>query len=363
MTPLTYQINYNQQNQGTSNIATGSFTMYLIDKPLPGDLIRFYSPDDISDSEEIFRVTNARYMRTSKEKLKLFEIEFETAPLKLRTLEEIRVNRIWCWDSALFKFLNEEECNANETIKENINNLVDELNKYYDEINGWYGICSESNTEINCAEKQTTRPLVFLNTIIKRLKKAFDYLDIKPIFGIGTAKISLDWMKQTDHWDTFTCLSFNPTSNSGELFNVTRILNGDCPACPPEITQEIECHRDLLRIVKEIFNLLLPLMDEKLLKNKKCDRYCCDSMDPNYLLSCLPFNENLNKPNLIGNSTNGNEMHTEDEKFNDIFWDIEGPNAGRNAKKFCDQYLNAPCVPLYISWKDGAFWPEGGITG
>ena len=44
MTPLTYQIGYDGQMQGTTNKSTGSFSMYLISDPLPGDMIRFYSP-------------------------------------------------------------------------------------------------------------------------------------------------------------------------------------------------------------------------------------------------------------------------------------------------------------------------------
>jgi hypothetical protein len=368
MTPLTYQIQYNQNNQGTSNVATGSFTMYLIDKPLPGDLIRFYSPDSITDNEEIFRVTNARYMRTSKEKLKLFEIEFETAPLLLSSLEELRVNKIWCWDSATFKFLDEEQCNANEIIKDELPNLIDELNKYYDEINGWYGLCPDENGEINCDDKNTTRPLVFLNTIIKRIKKNYDWLDIKPIYGIGTAKIGIDWILKEDYWDTFTCLSFTPEANAGEIFNLTRILNGECTNCPDSLIRELECHRGLLKVVQDIIEMLKPLMTEEMIKDTTCDRYCCDATDPNYIISCLPPNEDLQPNDEILNpeetSGSGSSDYGQTSPgFNDVIWDIDGPNADRNALKFCDQYVNAVCVPLYISWKDGAFWPEGGITG
>jgi hypothetical protein len=51
------------------------------------------------------------------------------------------------------------------------------------------------------------------------------------------------------------------------------------------------------------------------------------------------------------------------ENFDNLFWDYQGPNAGATAKTFCEQYENAQCIPLYISWKGGAVWPTGKSTG
>jgi hypothetical protein len=347
MTPLTYQIGYNPQYQGTSNVGTGSFSMYLIDKPLPGDLFKFYSDQDQTDAEEIFRITNVRYMRTAKNKLKLYQLDFETAPILLSTLDHVRINLILCWDTESFKFLDEEQCHAMEEIQEKRDELVDEINKYYDELHGWYGRCfvrDEQGNDVGkiCSPDHYIRPLVFLNTIIKRLKYKFDALDIKPIYGIGTARISLNWMlRPGDYWDTFTCLSFQPDANGGEIFNVTRILDGACEACPQELIDEIECYRHLIELVRELLELLAPLMTEEELNDDTCDRNCCDATDPNYIYQCLI---------------------TDKEHFNDLFWDYQGSDADANAPEFCMQYENAACIPLYISWKDGAQWPDGGIT-
>jgi hypothetical protein len=286
-------------------------------------------------------------MRTSKNKLKLYQLDFETAPILLSTLDHVRINLILCWDTEGFTFLTEDQCQAMEEIQENRDKLIDEINKYYDEQHGWYGRCLiDSNNdgilEKVCAPEGYIRPLVFLNTIIKRLKYKFDGMNIKPIYGIGTAKISLNWIiRPGDYWDTFTCLSFQPDANGGEIFNVTRILDGACSDCPQELIDEIECYRDLLRLVKELVNLMLPLLTEEEINDDSCDRNCCDATDPNYIVKCLVNNQ---------------------ENFEEFFWDYEGDNAGINAPDFCAKYENATCVPLYIAWKDGVHWPDGGIT-
>jgi len=409
-TPITYQIGQNPQAQGTSNVATGSFSLYLLEQPLPGDLFRFYPHGGVTDRTEIFRVTNVRYMRTAKNKLDLYEIDFETAPIYVQTLEHVRINEIWCWDTENFRFLNEEECQAWKDIVDCKDKIIECLNKWYDEKHGWYGFCpgdgdkivypddsccgsgsgsasgsssgsgstsgsgsssgsgstsgsGSSSGYLECSARTDTRPLVFLNTILKRIKKIYPDLDIKPIYGIGTAKIPIKWglpylpvydsidpdtpvrWVQQDYWDTFTCLSFQPDANAGELFNMTKILNGECPDCPTELIDEIFCHKELLRLLQKLLTLLYPLFTEEQLNDKSCDRRCCDATDPNYIVSCL-------REGNIG----------VDSGFN-LFWDAEGPSAEDRGVKFCDQYANAACIPLYISWKDGAIWPNGHSIG
>ncbi len=363
MTPVTYTIGYDQSQQGTSNVGTGSFSMYLLDKPLPGDLFKFYTGGDIddpsthaTDTTEIFRITEIRYMRTTKNKLNLYQLDFETAPIYVETMEHVRINQIMCWDTENFQFLDETQCNAMEAIQDRRDELIDELNDYYDDINGWYGKClvnpGSSDQGQVCSTGDgmggpgTTRPLVYVNTIIKRLKRIFEAIDTKPIFGIGTAKIPIEWAMPPngDYWDTFTCLSFHPDANAGELFNVTQILAGRCQECSQEFIDEIECHRGLLLLVQELVLLLEPLMTEEQLKDRTCDRNCCDSTDVNYLVRCA-------------STSTASEYG-----FEDFFWDYDGNAAGDNAKNYCEQYENAVCVPLYITWKDGAHWPSGGVT-
>ena len=77
------------------------------------------------------------------------------------------------------------------------------------------------------------------------------------------------------------------------------------------------------------------------LSDDTCDRNCCDATDPNYIYNCLI---------------------TDKENFNELFWDYQGSDAEANAPEFCMKYENAACIPLYISWKGGAHWPDGGIT-
>lgn len=408
MTPLTYQIGYDQQRQGTSNTASGSFSIYLLEKPLPGDLFRFYPFEGATDRTEIFRVTNVRYIRSSKNRLDLYQIDFETAPILVETLEHVRLNEIYCWDTERHMFLTEGPCNMMGCISDCRDKLINLINNWYDEQNGWYGLCLENSEYIvdwnnicidpndsecpsaiisdppgwppgpgwpgwpdgptvpnpgpiptperNCSEGSSTKPLVFLNTILKRLKKIFGSLDIQPIWGIGTAEIPIEWiipyyeiagpngpeLMQRDYWDTFTCLSFQPNASSGELFNLTQILEGNCTDCPPELIQEIECHRELYTLVMALVLLLKPLLTEEQLKDKTCDRKCCNQFNPEFVARCI-------------NEATGNVPD-----YTDLFWDADGSNAGNNAKSYCDQYENAQCIPLYITWRDGAIWPDGG---
>jgi len=421
MTPLTYQLGYDPQKQGTSNTASGSFSIYLLEQPLPGDMFRFYPYGDATDRTEIFRVTNVRYMRTSKGKLDLYQIDFETAPFKVDTLEHVRINEIWCWDTERHVFNDETQCSQMECIIHCRDKLVDYINEWYDEQNGWYGLCKEgSGSDIdwanlcmpgtpevapktleqssepceeppqinpwppgpgwpgwpsepypeptppdnlpqkNCGGKSTTRPLVFLNTILKRLKKIFEAMDLKPIYGTGTAKIPIEWglpfyetvdsdgnqiQIPRDYWETFTCLSYQQGTNSGELFNITKILAGECDQCPPELISEIECHRELYMLVTALVQLLKPLLTEEQLKDKTCDRKCCDMYDPNFVGKCISW------------ASQGNT------EFGSLFWDYAGSDAGRNAESFYDMYENALDVPLYITFRDGAHWTKGGRVG
>jgi len=410
MTPLTYGIGYDPQKQGTSNTASGSFSMYLIDQPLPGDMFRFYPYDGTTDRTEVFRVTNVRYMRTSKDKLDLYQIDFETAPIQITSLEHVRINEIWCWDTERNQFNDETVCSQMECINNCKDKLMAYINNWYDEQNGWYGLCKKGsgssvdwatlcapegetckdgpnipdwppgpdwpgwpdNTdypeptppdeipEKQCGGSSTTRPLVFLNTILKRLKKIFQSLDVKPIYGIGTAKIPIEWglpfyeapdsngviqNVPRDYWDTFTCLSYQPQETQGELFNLTKILAGECDNCSDEIKAELECHRELYMLVIALVQLLKPILTEEQLKDNTCDRKCCDRYDPNFVGKCITW------------ASQGNT------NFDSLFWDYAGKDAGRNAPDFFNMYENAVDVPLYITFRDGAIWPKGGRSG
>lgn len=278
MSPLTYSIGYGQTHDGTSNVGTGNFTMFLIDKPLPGDLFQFYAPNDVSDSSETFRITHVQYMRTSKNKLKLYQLEFETAPLYKSSVDNLRINSILYWDTENNTFINEEQYEHFSNMVDNRSGLMQEINEFYNKENGFYSAPSDAGFE--------PRPLVFLNTILRKLKKEFSDLEVKPIFGIGSAEIAIDWIQKEEYWDTFTCLSQDP-EQTGELFNLTGLQNNNFEDAPDELKEELEHYWELYLKVQELTSMLAPFISEEKMQDTTCFKNCCNSLNENFVDTCL----------------------------------------------------------------------------
>lgn len=278
MSPLTYSIGYGQTHDGTSNVATGNFTMFLIEKPLPGDLFQFYSTNDATDSNETFRITHVQYMRTSKNKLKLYQLEFETAPLYKNSVDNLRINNILYWDTESHRFINEEQYEQFTNMVDNRSILMHEINQFYNKENGFYSAASDASFE--------PRPLVFMNTILRKLKKEFSDLEVKPIFGVGSAEIGIDWILREDYWDTFTCLSQNP-EQTGELFNMTGLSANDFADCPEELLEEIQHYKDLFDKVHELTLMLAPFISAEKMQDDTCFKNCCNALNANFVDECV----------------------------------------------------------------------------
>jgi len=227
MSPLTYQINYETQHSGTSNIATGSMTIFLLDKPLPGDLFTFYSTEDVHNSGEVFRVSNVRYMRTTKNKLKLFQLDFETAPLTRNSVDNLRINNIYYWDTELNKFFPEDKYNILLDLNENRDELLNEINKYYNPITGVY------------EESENTNP-VLLNSILKKIKLAFPDIDIKMQHGMLFKDLDLEEFLNTEevnYIDWNKCSEDEVQDKNSNLYKlVKKLLELYYPLAPEEIS-------------------------------------------------------------------------------------------------------------------------------
>ena len=214
MSPLTYQINYETQHSGTSNIATGSMTIFLLDKPLPGDLFTFYSTDDVHNAGEVFRISNVRYMRTTKNKLKLFQLDFETAPLSRNSVDNLRINNIYYWDTELNKFFPEEKYNILLELNETRDELLDKINKYYNPTTGVY------------EEGENTNP-VLLNSILKKLKIVFPDIDIKMQHGMFFKDFDLEEFLNTldeNYKDWNKCSQIEVQDNNYTLYKLVKKL-------------------------------------------------------------------------------------------------------------------------------------------
>ena len=335
MSPLTYQIGYTQAHDGTSNVATGNMTLYLIDKPLPGDMFTFYSTDDAHDSLEMFRVQNVRYMRTTKNKLKLYQIDFETAPIYKSSVDALRINNIWYWDTENNRFIAEEQYETYSDMVDNRANLMQEINEYYNTEDCYYG--APGSVEFD------QRPMQFLNTILRRVKKHFNDINIKPILGAGTSKIPIDWILQDTYWDTFTCLSQQQVVD-GELFNFTELTSGNCAGCSQELQEELMYYKPLVDKVKELVQMIKPFITEEQLQDTTCSKNCCDMLDPAFVRACYSAAISAQ----------------DDPNFDDL---IRGAD-GQSTPQLPTGYrilTSAELGPLWISFQNGTHYKTLGV--
>jgi len=111
--------------------------------PKPNDLLMFY--DD--SSATVYRITDVRFHRTIEEPLKIFECDFESAPVKTETLYE-RLNVISHeilnqFNYKLYDF--ELWMTEYQPILDNIIQIIRDTNKYFDFRNERYSIVEFNN--------------------------------------------------------------------------------------------------------------------------------------------------------------------------------------------------------------------------
>lgn len=253
LTPLSHQTGFSTANHGTSTIASGTCTLYLLAKPLPGDIFKFYSENDVTDSREIFRVDTVRYVRSSKHKLKVYQIDFTSAPMSIHTLNELRINKTYYWNTERFNFIDGQKYENFVEVLETRDALVQDLNSFYNKTNGWYSPVGAD------------KPMLHVNTIIKRLKKQFSGLPLKVTPGVCPSDISIEEFISVPI-PTYSDILLG----SDTMYNIGAIIeNPDlCVDCPNDITLFTQEYLTLYEKVLALTVLLQPLLTEEELKDK-----------------------------------------------------------------------------------------------
>lgn len=192
---LNYSINFDPQHQGTSNVGTGSMSLFLINEPLPGDLFTFYN------SNEIFRIQNVRWHRTQTNTLKIYNVDFETAPMVETTLNDLRINTNWYWNNELKEFVPEEKYNQFVDLVKLRSTSVDNLKKYYNSRFSEYGNFCEINKQ--------GQSFKIINSILKGIKNSFKDTRIKiittPVCELSIQMIDqlFEKYKEVNYWMDF----------------------------------------------------------------------------------------------------------------------------------------------------------------
>jgi hypothetical protein len=115
-----------------------TITVYTIELPRINDLITFYDP---VKSGEIFRVNNIRTSINayySDPKLTWYEMDLEVAPIK--DTSQLKISKHYVYDAHKEKYYNYEDYTKKTTLITNINNEIQQMNRYYSAYNDLYHV-------------------------------------------------------------------------------------------------------------------------------------------------------------------------------------------------------------------------------
>lgn len=164
LTP-TYMIN--PIVNATSNItdmagqmfeSTTTIVIYTVERPRINDVVMFYNP---VNSNEIYRVSNFRVpinmLYANDDSVFFYELDLEIAPFN--DINQLEINNMYVYDLSEEKYLSKQQYIDSINKLNRLNEIIDELLKFYDHIRDVYRI--ENNI-----------PLI-TNQVIYTFKKQF----------------------------------------------------------------------------------------------------------------------------------------------------------------------------------------------
>lgn len=226
--------------KGQSIISATTILTYTIDSPRVGDLVTFYKP---SESEEVLRVVNVRLQLNSNYAtvpVKWFELDLETAPIRIESLGQLNLRYHYVYDLSIEK--NFEYTYYKEYVKamNKLKELLKYFNKFYSPINDLYlvndKIYCELNELIYLIKKNFNNKYVRL---FEEVKSPFGYWD-KHLYGVKLKDLN----EQDLSSDEFTYFDSETLEKKSVVLGRTE-LNEDEESCLVKV-------KELLSTVQEM---------------------------------------------------------------------------------------------------------------
>lgn len=156
-----------------------SIVLYSLARPKIHDLLTFYNP---VQSNEIFRVTSITVPVNaihSTVPVNFYQLDLEYAPVK--QLESLLINQRFVYDLAKEQYIEFNEYKKQLKLNDDINILLEKLNKYYDSSLDLYHIEGKVFNELNdlliCFKSNYNKNY---NRLYDNIKRPYGYSDLFP---------------------------------------------------------------------------------------------------------------------------------------------------------------------------------------
>jgi len=167
---LSYDTSNHFENGGFKTKTSGSISIIVLEEPLPGDMFLYYNNDT-----EVFKVTSVNFIRNAHNKLKIYQLNYETGNIKSDHKEDMIINKEYFYLTEFEFFFESIEYNNYVNIVQNKENTLKSLDKYYNSLTCLYE-CSLNNDQQN---KKLNNILKFLNKTIPSFQTRYQDFKIE----------------------------------------------------------------------------------------------------------------------------------------------------------------------------------------
>lgn len=166
MQPLTYDVENDESNQGVIRKTNGVLTLMAVVEPLPGDKFNFYQN---GSTNEFFSVSTVNFVYSVKD-LNIYEITFKTANITMQSVEDLNISNHYYYVKEFRKFYDSSLYESYKFLLDNRNDLMADLNTYYDCKYYYTGFVTINGEEVEISEplkQKLNSLLLYLNEKVK----------------------------------------------------------------------------------------------------------------------------------------------------------------------------------------------------
>ena len=190
--PFVYTTSYDDSTRGTSTIIQSTMSIYTIKNPVPGDMFYFYLPSGESsndqqttlDSNEVFRVKHVNYIRNINNKFKLYQLDFESAPFKKESLDEIERNNCvthYFFNNEIDDYVSEDKMGIYMDLLNNKESYITSLKKFYNNNENKFLVEYTYTTDDESEESKNIIIGKKLNSLIYLFNGIYKFNNISPV--------------------------------------------------------------------------------------------------------------------------------------------------------------------------------------